>query len=100
MLSMDKLDSSYAQVSILPLWNALAGRLVVAAGAGTALISLFYDVPVSRACLRGGLAWLLARWIAKGVAWLLERTTSEPEDVEEKPTEQRDDDTAQDAKAA
>ncbi|MFT5291792.1 MAG: hypothetical protein ACI8QC_004523 [Planctomycetota bacterium] len=98
MLLMASPDSSYPQVSLLPLWAALAGRLSVAAGAGTALTSLFFDVPVSRACLRGGLAWLLVRWIAKGVGWLLEHTTSEPEDTPEDQPDEND--TAKAAKAA
>ena len=66
---MDSLDSSSGALPLRPLWNALARRLAVAAGAGSALIALLNNVPLSRACLRGGLAWLLVR----SVAWCLDR---------------------------
>ena len=100
MLRMEQLDSNHEPVSILPLWSALAGRLAVAVGAGTALTSLFFDVPLSRACVRGGLAWLLVRTLAKGVSWLLERTTAEPQNSESDQPEEESEASATNAKAA
>lgn len=83
---MDSHDSGSGAIPLLPLWGALGRRLAVATGAATALTALFFQVPVSAACLRGGMAWLLARAVAAGIGWLLVRVEAkEPEDEDREP---------------
>lgn len=90
---MDSLDSGSGAIPLLPLWGAFSRRLAVATGAATALTALLFQVPVSAACLRGGMAWLLARAVAAGIGWLLVRVeTKPPEDEGEDPTTTTPDD--------
>lgn len=90
---MNSPDSSSGAISLVPLWGAINRRLAVAIGTATALTALIFHVPVSRACLRGVLAWFLTRLVAGGITWLLVRTTApkpEPEEDEDETTEDSD----------
>ena len=58
-------------MSLFTPWNDLIRRIAVAAGSGTALITLLQPAPVSVACLRGGLAWVAVRLLGWFVGWVL-----------------------------
>lgn len=58
-------------MSLHPSWQALVRRLCVTAGALTALVSLAQHTPVWVACMRGALAFLVARLVARWGLMLL-----------------------------
>ena len=59
---MQAVDNSYEAVRLDPVWRDIGARIGAGAGASIALLSLFHDVPVSVAALRGT-ATLLSIWI-------------------------------------
>jgi len=67
-------DNCYGGIPLQNLFVALMGRLAVAAGALTALTSIWIGAPVHWASLRGASAWLLMLLTAKAFAALATRT--------------------------
>lgn len=55
-------------------WNALAARVAAIAGVVAALLALFHEAPVSRACLRGALAFIAVRLVARAGWWAVRRS--------------------------
>lgn len=82
-------DRGPGEFSLHPAWKALASRLCVIAGATAALVSLMQDAPAWIASLRGFVAFLVARQVAKWGLMFLEsalaadRATQELSETEE-----------------
>ena len=58
-------DTGITAHPIADAWLAFGRRAAVAGGALAALVSLFFDAPVWVASLRGALAWLAVRALAR-----------------------------------
>ena len=71
-------DRSSAEVRLRRSWFDLTNRLAAVVGACAALLSLFYDVPLGHASLRGGAAFL-GLWFVARLGWLALRLSVVPE---------------------
>ncbi len=56
---------------------SLGRRLAVSAGAAAALVSLYFDVPVRIACLRGALVFAAALLVARWSSQMLEHSLAQ-----------------------
>jgi hypothetical protein len=69
-------DRDRVEESLDSVWRATGRRIAVAAGAGTALVSLAVHVPVHVAALRGGLALCGVLAVARATAAALKKAAA------------------------
>lgn len=78
-------DTGFGGVRLHPTWHSLARRSAVAAGALTALVSLFEHAPVWVASLRGAAAYFAVALAARyGLAALEQALSADAERAEER----------------
>jgi len=75
------------EFSLEHTWSQLIRRIAVLAAAGSAMTSLWFDVPVSIAALRGGCAYfgclLIGRVAALAMSETARRASTEPPPLSE-----------------
>ena len=80
-------DKSYVEFSLEHTWSQLVRRIAVLAAAGSAMTSLWFDVPVSIAALRGGCAYfgclLIGRVAALAMSETARRASTDPSSLSE-----------------